>query len=350
MRNLLLLVVSLIVSVGVGTLADECHNICADVKKGVSFKSACSAFRSSLPKPKVSSRCQSGFKEAVDMNCYDACVNGGRLQPFISEHRLDEACKSALKETPRPLCHDACVRGYRSGIKDMSSLLLKRMAEIAPTVLTALKEDTLARQVAQSAHADAPADLQEAGLTKPDASAEAEIVAPSQRDNWVAHKQIPGAEGRKAADKGAAETRKHEEIQGISAKVGEPHEAHPDGKEPVAKIEDTNVEVLGDADGELSMPVGDEVKQHLQGVETRDGTNQDEDINMWIEHEEQVLLSLPITVDNVQKELAILEGDDPMEAVLEFCRDNMPEEGAACADELIRVVKDEISPGLAREE
>lgn len=66
--------------------------------------------------------------------------------------------------------------------------------------------------------------------------------------------------------------------------------------------------------------------------------------------EEQVLLSLPVTVDNVQKELAIFEGDDPMEAVLEFCRDNMPEEGAACADELIAVVQDNISPGGAREE
>lgn len=34
-------------------LADECHNICADVKKGVNFKSGCSAFRNSLPRPKV---------------------------------------------------------------------------------------------------------------------------------------------------------------------------------------------------------------------------------------------------------------------------------------------------------
>lgn len=34
-------------------LADECHNICADVKKGVSSKSGCSAFRNSLPRPKV---------------------------------------------------------------------------------------------------------------------------------------------------------------------------------------------------------------------------------------------------------------------------------------------------------
>lgn len=78
----------------------------------------------------VSSKCQSGFKAAVDMNCYDACANGGYLQPFVSERRLNEVCNGALKETPRPLCHDACVRGYRSGVKDMTTLLVKRMAEV----------------------------------------------------------------------------------------------------------------------------------------------------------------------------------------------------------------------------
>lgn len=65
------------------------------------------------------------------MNCYDACVNGGRLQPFVSENRLNEVCKSSLKETPRPLCHDACVRGYRAGVKNMSTVLTKRMAEVS---------------------------------------------------------------------------------------------------------------------------------------------------------------------------------------------------------------------------
>lgn len=65
--------------------------------------------------------------------------------------------------------------------------------------------------------------------------------------------------------------------------------------------------------------------------------------------EEMVLLSLPITVDNAQKELTIFEGDDPMDVVQAFCRENMPGEGAACADELIRVVQEKISPGHAEE-
>ena len=62
-----------------------------------------------------------------------------------------------------------------------------------------------------------------------------------------------------------------------------------------------------------------------------------------------LLLSLPITVDNVEKELAIFEGDEPMDVVLEFCRDNMPEE-VGCADELIGVVVDRISPRNAQED
>lgn len=62
-----------------------------------------------------------------------------------------------------------------------------------------------------------------------------------------------------------------------------------------------------------------------------------------------MLLALPITVDNVEKELAIFEGDEPMDVVLEFCRDNMPGE-ASCADELIGVVLNKISPHHAQEE
>lgn len=66
-----------------------------------------------------------------------------------------------------------------------------------------------------------------------------------------------------------------------------------------------------------------------------------------VSQETKVLLSLPITVDNVEKELAIIEGDEPMDVVLEFCRDNMPGE-AGCADELIGVVADRVSPRHAQ--
>lgn len=55
------------------------------------------------------------------------------------------------------------------------------------------------------------------------------------------------------------------------------------------------------------------------------------------------MLSLPITVDNVHKELEIFDGDEPIEVVLAFCEENMPEEGAACADQLLRVVQDKFA-------
>lgn len=55
------------------------------------------------------------------------------------------------------------------------------------------------------------------------------------------------------------------------------------------------------------------------------------------------MLSLPIIVDNVEKELVIFEKDDPMEVVLAFCAEYMPDEGAACADQLLRVVGDKMA-------
>lgn len=79
----------------------------------------------------VARYCQEGFRAAVDTNCYDACLNGGRLQSYLTDRRLDEVCHRALKVAPRPLCHDACVRGYRSGAEDMSIALLKRMAHVS---------------------------------------------------------------------------------------------------------------------------------------------------------------------------------------------------------------------------
>lgn len=54
MRNILTITPIILLSTAIATIADECHIICADVKRSVPFKSACSAFRNSLPRPKVS--------------------------------------------------------------------------------------------------------------------------------------------------------------------------------------------------------------------------------------------------------------------------------------------------------
>lgn len=83
--------------------------------------------------------CQEGFRTAVETNCYDACLNGGRLASYLTEIRLDESCERSLKQTPRPLCHDACVRGYRSGVQDMTLDLVKRMAEVWQVIVLKLK-------------------------------------------------------------------------------------------------------------------------------------------------------------------------------------------------------------------
>lgn len=78
----------------------------------------------------ISRYCRNGFGAAIDTNCHDACVNGGRAQSFLVERRLEETCKGAINETPRPLCHESCVHGYRSGLREMSGKLLSRIDEV----------------------------------------------------------------------------------------------------------------------------------------------------------------------------------------------------------------------------
>ncbi|CAM9095800.1 unnamed protein product [Ectocarpus fasciculatus] len=345
MKAPLVFTINVILSV-TATSADECHDICADVKKSVGFKAGCSEFRNSLPRPKVSSKCHSGFKAAVDRNCHDACVNGGRLQPFLVERRLDEACNGALKDSPRPLCHDACVRGYRSGVKDMTTSLGKHMAEVSPAIITALKGGTLSRQAAQQTHVVATDDSKTAEGTpeEPIAFAEDAIAGPSQMTGLGYH----------GKDTPVPEEKERGETQGLESTGDLQTEAQATGDEPtlatgeIYKFE--NEADLGrDADSELIAP--DEMDAQHELPENKDEENKGEDNYMWIEHEEEnERLSLPITVDNVLKELVIFEGDQPLDVVLAFCRENMPEEGPACADELMHVVQDKISTGKAPQE
>ncbi|CAN0177924.1 unnamed protein product [Ectocarpus sp. 4 AP-2014] len=346
MKAPLVFTINVILSV-TATSADECHDICADVKKRVGFKAGCSEFRNSLPRPMVSSKCHTGFKAAVERNCHDACVNGGRLQPFLVERRLDEACNGALKDAPRPLCHDACVRGYRSGVKDMTTSLGKLMAEASPAVITALKGDTLSRQAAQKTHVVATDDSKtvEGTSEEPIAFAEDAIARPSQMADLSYH----------GKDTPIPEEKEHGETQVLESKGGLQTNAQAIGDEPplaagdIYKVED-EPDLARDADSALIAPDGEMDAQH-ELPEIKDGESKGEDNYMWIEHEEEnVQLSLPITVDNVLKELVIFEGDQPLDVVLGFCRENMPEEGPACADELIRVVQDKISTGKAPEE
>lgn len=55
------------------------------------------------------------------------------------------------------------------------------------------------------------------------------------------------------------------------------------------------------------------------------------------------MLSLPITVDNMEMELTIFEGDEPMDVIQAFCKENMPDEGSVCVEQLLLVVKGELT-------
>lgn len=56
MRSNIAVPVLIVLLAAIAAVADECHIICADVKRSINAKSACSAFRNSLPRPKVSPR------------------------------------------------------------------------------------------------------------------------------------------------------------------------------------------------------------------------------------------------------------------------------------------------------
>lgn len=60
-------------------------------------------------------------------------------------------------------------------------------------------------------------------------------------------------------------------------------------------------------------------------------------------HQAGVVLSLPIAVDNVEMELTILQGDEPMDVIRAFCKENMPDEGTVCVDQLLLVIQDKLA-------
>ena len=69
-------VLSSILAIASGTIDDECRNVCTDVKRAASFKTGCSAFRNSLPKPKV--RPEHLFK-----SCVAECDHRAETDPLL---------------------------------------------------------------------------------------------------------------------------------------------------------------------------------------------------------------------------------------------------------------------------
>lgn len=60
-------------------------------------------------------------------------------------------------------------------------------------------------------------------------------------------------------------------------------------------------------------------------------------------YQDGVVLSLPISVDDVEMELTIFEDDEPADVIFAFCKENMPDAGTACVDQLILVVQDKLA-------
>lgn len=56
-----------------------------------------------------------------------------------------------------------------------------------------------------------------------------------------------------------------------------------------------------------------------------------------------VVLSLPVMINDIEKDLIIYEDDDSTEAVLAFCSENMSDEADKCADHFLGVVRDKLA-------
>eukprot|EP00904_Undaria_pinnatifida_P000723 jgi/Undpi1/10651/HiC_scaffold_29.g13101.m1 len=334
MKTGLVIAGGVILSTAGAATADECHSLCAAVKNDVSFKSGCSPFRNSLPRPKVARYCQEGFRAAVDENCYDACLNGGRLQAYLTDRRLDQVCHRALKAAPRPLCHDACVRGYRSGAEDMSLALVKLMSQVAPATFEPVREDVIVHQPVQptrdtAAGADSALEYQaEKSATSTEAvvtEVEGETREPSKEINFA------DDEGRETAEKRLSAPDENGEV-GL---VGENDQDIPLPMDEANEIEENEAAV-------------DEEKNSISAIGEEEEGGQGEGIDVDIEQDGDLMLSLPIAIDDVRKELVIHAGDEPTEVVLTFCAENMPDEGEDCVDYLLREVRAKLDESGAR--
>eukprot|EP00903_Cladosiphon_okamuranus_P012988 g12119.t1 len=184
----------------------------------------------------------------------------------------------------------------------------------------------------------------------------AEPIAPANSEVVLSPRMVePGFSGAKALDAeendpvegGVTESKEPDEVESVGAIAEKMEEIHVDEEPPfsaggIDKVENEGIKEIEHEDNAVVDVNGEVGEQYEAETEV-------EDIYEWMEDEAKVLLSLPITVDDVEKELSIFEGDEPMDVVLEFCRDNMPGE-AGCADELIGVVADKVSPRHAQTE
>jgi hypothetical protein len=56
----------------------------------------------------------------------------------------------------------------------------------------------------------------------------------------------------------------------------------------------------------------------------------------------RVLATIPVTIDEIARDLLVLEGQNAEEAVIIFCRDNVPTDVQSCIRQLLQVVLDKM--------
>lgn len=58
-----------------------------------------------------------------------------------------------------------------------------------------------------------------------------------------------------------------------------------------------------------------------------------------------VLATIPVTIEDKAKNLIVYEGQNPEEAVVSFCRENLPDDVSSCIRQLLSTVLDKIASG-----
>jgi len=107
-----------------------------------SLKVNCDGYRYVLPRPRVHTRCRSGFIDGMELACHNYCVQGGHSRSS-AESQGHQFCKQYKGELPKPGAHEACRKGHAAGALAAHQFAMKKHAEykaLVASVKTATEE------------------------------------------------------------------------------------------------------------------------------------------------------------------------------------------------------------------
>jgi hypothetical protein len=108
--------------------ADQCSDICKNVKDGLSLVGICAKELRRFPRPKVGQFCKDGATRAFEDVCLEFCESASAGGQEVDRHRFKglglDACKHAEKILPRPNFMRACLNGYNNAAANIRSQVM----------------------------------------------------------------------------------------------------------------------------------------------------------------------------------------------------------------------------------